>query len=121
MDIPSGIAAVEQLLCDHGVGRYVLKLGGKHRHSIKVRAQADMFNPRHIHDVVDVVDDVVDASWKDGVAGPPPGHGGTIVGLKRVFAAEISHDVEHVLSPSGRFRVNKTGKEIHHHNATIGR
>src|SRR5262245_42335205 len=61
------VATVEQLLRDVWIARHVFELARHRAHAVEVRAEADVIAAGDLDDVLDVIDDVVDAAARDRV------------------------------------------------------
>ena len=78
-----------------------------------------MIDSRRFHDLVNVIDDIMNTSSLDRMFEIPPLASGFELGFVGMFCSKIAIDLEHVGPFAGRFGMAESGEEIHHDNAAI--
>ena len=87
--------------------------------SSRPRAEPDVINARHLHDVIDVIDDGVDIPARHRVFAAALFLHLLALLRVRILLLQLAHFVEEVQRHLGRFGLAETRKEIHHDDAII--
>ena len=85
VDLGCRVTSIEQFLGNDGIGRDIVQLFGEQADTIIIGSDSDVVDPRDFDDVVDMIDDIVDAPSLDGIFSIPAFSGGFKIRFEREF------------------------------------
>ena len=107
VDLLFGVTAIEQDLRNYRILRHILELFRRRGNTVEIRAETHMIDARDLHNVIDVIDDVVHAAAGDWILLLVLLQCRLEVFVIRVLLPHFPHDIEHLGSgatPSGTMK-----------------
>ena len=116
-----GVAAVDEALRNVGITADVFELRRQQIHAVEIGADADVFGPSNLGDVIDVVEQVVDraaggiCAWLSSDSIP---RSKAILSPSYFFLSSRSKSISSMRNLGCRWH-NVTGEEVDHHDAVL--
>src|SRR5262245_61726724 len=109
------ISTIEQFLRDIRITRHVFELLGHAIDAVEVGAESNVIDARYLDDVLDVIDDRMDAAGRNRMLLAPLHNGLAKLAFIGIFLLKLAGHLEHVARQPRCFRHDEAGIKINHH------